>query len=133
MTKPLILVVDDQVCVAQAARLLLEYAGMDVLIATSPSEATAIWERRKSEIGLLMADFDLDDPVTGEQLAKNFQADRPNLKSLIVSAYGLDQHRFPGRTEAVDFFQKPWDCGAVVLAVQRLLKTEPGVSEALAC
>ena len=136
MTRPLILVVDDQACVAQAARLLLEYAGMDVLIATSPAEATAIWENRKSEVNLLMADFDLNDPVTGEQLVKNFETDRPNLKSLIVSAYALDDHRFPGRTEGVDFFQKPWNCGAVVSAVQWLLKNQDHVtiaSEALTC
>jgi DNA-binding NtrC family response regulator len=124
MTRPLILVVDDQACVAQAARLLLEYAGMDVLTATTPAEAKGIWERHKSDVNLLLADFDLDDSITGEQLAKSFEADRPELKSLIVSAYALDDHRFPGRTEGVDFFQKPWDCGAIVSAVQWLLKNQ---------
>ncbi|MCI0535066.1 MAG: response regulator [Verrucomicrobiales bacterium] len=136
MTRPLILVVDDQPCVAQAARLLLEYAGMDVLVANSPAEATAIWQRRKSDIALLMTDFDLEDPVDGERLAQRFQAERPNLRSLVFSAYPLDELKFPGRIEGVDFFQKPWNCGAVISAVQWLLRNEEEASPpstALAC
>src|SRR5262245_30741273 len=104
MNRPLILVVDDQVSVAQAARLFLEHAEMEVLIATSPSEAIALWESRKGDVNVLIADFDLQDPVTGEQLAKKFETDKPNLKSLILSAYAFDDSRFPGRVEGVDFF-----------------------------
>ena len=136
MTRPLILVVDDQQYVAQAARQLLEYAGMDVVVATSPAEATAIWESRKCDVKLLVADFDLQDSVTGEQLAKKFEADKPSLRSLIVTARSLDYQAFPGRTEGVDFVQKPWNSSALIAAVRWLLKNqEQGTvaPEALAC
>jgi DNA-binding NtrC family response regulator len=109
---------------------------MEVLVATSPAEATTIWESRKSDIHLLMTDFDLKDAIHGEQLASKFEADKPSLRSLIVTGYALDDHRFPGRTEGVDFLQKPWNPGAVISAVQGLLKNQGQVSvpsEALAC
>jgi DNA-binding NtrC family response regulator len=124
MIRPLILVVDDQQDVAQAVRQLLQYAGMDVLVATSPAEATAIWESRKCDVNLLMADFNLEDSVTGEQLAKNFEADKPSLRSLIITVHSLDYHQFPGRTEGVDFVQKPWDSDTLISAVQWLLKNQ---------
>src|SRR5262245_18390595 len=136
MNRPLILVVDDQRSVAQAAQLVLEYAGMDVLVATSPAEATAIWKSRKADIHLLMTDFDLEDPVHGEQLARNFEADKPSLRSLIVTAHALDDHHFPGRTEGVDFLRKPWNASSVISAVKWLLKNQGQISipsEALAC
>jgi len=136
MTRPLILIVDDQQCVAQAARHLLESAGMDVLIATSPAEATAIWESRKRDVNLLMADFNLGESVTGEQLANNFETDKPSLRSIIITADSLDYHQFPGRTEGVDFVQKPWDGSTLISAVQWLLKNQgevPVDRESLAC
>jgi len=136
MTRPLVLVVDDQRNIAQAAQLLLEHAGMEVLVATSPAEATTIWESRKSDIHVLMTDFDLKDAIHGEQLASKFEADKPSLRSLMVTAYELDDHQFPGRTEGVDFLQKPWDPTALISAVQGLLNNQgqvPIPSAALAC
>src|SRR5438094_9900546 len=123
MPAPLILIVDDQPFVADVTRMVLKHAGMDVLIATTAAEALEIWQRQKAEIDLLLADFDLDGRMTGEELAQEFRKDKPGLKSIILSAYPLDS-RFKGRIEGIDFFQKPWDCNSVVAAVRKHLAGE---------
>src|SRR5207247_115991 len=99
---------------------VLKHAGMDVVVATTAAEAQSTWASRKAEIDLLVTDFELDGSVNGEQLARDFSADRPALKSIVLTAYPFDG-RFKGRTEGVDFFQKPWDCQAVVKAIHNLM------------
>ncbi len=120
MNAPLVLVIDDEKFVAQATQMVLKHAGMEVVVATTAAEALATWARRKAEIDLLVTDFELDGNVNGEQLARDFCADRPALRSVLLTASPFDG-RFAGRTEGVDFFQKPWDCHVVVKAIHDLM------------
>jgi DNA-binding NtrC family response regulator len=119
MQTPTILIIDDEQFVAQATQMVLKHAGMKVVVATTAAEAQATWSTRKAEIDLLVTDFELDGSINGEELARDFSADRPALKSIVLTAYPFDA-RFRGRTEGVDFFQKPWDCQAVVRAIKHL-------------
>ena len=116
----MILVIDDEQFVARATQMVLKHAGMEVMVATTTAEALSTWASRKQDIDLLVTDFELDGSVNGEQLARDFCADRPALKSIVLTAFPFDG-RFKGRTEGVDFFQKPWDSCAVVKAIHDLM------------
>ena len=120
----MIMVIDDEKFVAQATQMVLSNAGMEVVVATTAAEAQETWTRRKAEIDLLVTDFELDGSINGEQLARDFCAERPVLKSVLVTAHPFDD-RFAGRTEGVDFFQKPWDSHAVVKAIHLLMAVDP--------
>src|SRR5262245_22098091 len=119
MHTPMILVIEDEKFVPQATEMVFKHAGLEVVVATPAAAALATWAKYKAEIDLLVTDFELDGGVNGEQLVKDFSADRHALKSVVLSAYPFDG-RFKGRTEGVDFFQKPWDCHVVVKAIHDL-------------
>jgi CheY-like chemotaxis protein len=116
MKRPQILLVDDQPAVVQATKAVFNFAGIEVLAATTTSAALETWQGHKHEIDLVVSDYELDGETTGEQLIQLFRADKPDLKSILISAYPLDM-KSCGRTEGVDFFQKPWDFKALIAAV----------------
>ena len=122
MKTPVLLLIDDQEMVAEATKLVLTRAGVDVLVANSPLAALATWNSRKSDIALVISDFELDTHVNGEQLIERFRIDKPTLKSILFSGYPLDREG-EGRTEGVDFFQKPFNSRELVGAVSRLLQS----------
>ena len=80
MHMPMILVIDDEHFVAQATQMVLKHAGLEVVVATTAAEAQETWTQRKAEIDLLVTDFELDGSVNGEQLARDFCAERPAAK-----------------------------------------------------
>ena len=120
MKAPVVLVIDDEALVAQTLRMLLVHAGIEVLVVSSPLAAVETWNRYKSEIGLVISDFGLDTVVTGQELLQNFRADKPNLRTILLSGRPLDS-QFGERTEGLDFFEKPFDSRALVAAVFRHL------------
>ena len=122
MKTPVLLLVDDQTIVADAVKMLLLRAGTHVLVASSPRAAIETWNARKSEIALVISDFELGTHVNGEQLIQQFCADNPKLKSILFSGHPLDNNWGTGRTEGVDFFQKPFKSADLVEAVFRLLR-----------
>ncbi len=121
MKAPVLLLIDDHVMVAEAMKMVLLRAGLEVLVASSTLAAVETWKTRKNEIDLVISDFELDTKVTGEQLLEQFRADNPNLKNILFSGHPLDT-QFGERTEGVDFFQKPVKSRELVTAVFRLLQ-----------
>ena len=121
MKIPVLLLIDDQTMVAEATKMVLARAGIEVLVANSTLAAVETWNTRKREIALVISDFELDAHLTGEQLLQQFRADNPRLKSILFSGHPLDS-RFGGRTEGVDFFEKPFNSRELVAAVFRLLQ-----------
>jgi DNA-binding NtrC family response regulator len=65
-------------------------AGLEVMVASSTWAAVEMWNARKSEIDLVIADFELDSDVNGQQLLTRFTADNPDLKSILFSGHSLD-------------------------------------------
>ena len=119
MKAPVVLLIEDQAMVAEAMKILLLHAGLQLLFASSTLDAIETWNRYKSEIDLVISDFELDTAVTGEELLQHFRADKPNLKSILFSGHPLDTQF--GRTQGVDFFEKPFNSGEFVTAAFRLL------------
>src|SRR5215467_5393367 len=101
MKLPLILLIDDEPLVARAVEMLVKRAGFDVLVATSVAEAIEAWDAHPDEIKLVITDWALGQQTNGEQLVERFRAKSPALKSILCSAYPLQQ-LFTKRTEGID-------------------------------
>lgn len=129
MKLPLILVIDDEPLVARTVEMLVKTAGFDVLVATSVAAALDAWDAYQDEIKLVITDWALGQRTNGEQLVERFRAKSPNLKSILCSAYPLQQ-LFTKRTEGVDYFQKPMSSGELIAAVRRALQGTMSVSHA---
>ncbi|WP_187426813.1 ATP-binding response regulator [Geothermobacter ehrlichii] len=94
-----LLVVDDELQVLTAARLLLEEAGYRVLTANSPAEAEILAAGNR-ELSLLLTDVVMPK-MTGPELAGRLVADHPGLKVILMSGYA-DQEVFEQMAVAYD-------------------------------
>jgi DNA-binding NtrC family response regulator len=120
MKPSLVLLIDDDALVAKSLDMILKTAGFAVLVATSVAAAIEAWETRQDEIDLVITDWGLSAQTNGEQLINRFRKDRPDLKSILCSAYPLHL-LFTNRTEGVDFFQKPVLGRDLIAAVRQAL------------
>ena len=113
---PRVLIVDDDPNSIELLQMCLERAGCSADAAISSAEALALWQHRGAETDLLIVDFNLGDDLTGLQLAEQLCAEKPDLKTIVLSGHEIDE-RFRGRTEGIDFLKKPFKLSALVSAV----------------
>jgi len=100
-----ILLVEDEPTLRELARMNLQNAGYKTIEAGSGAEAVEIWEREKSDIDLLLTDIVMPGGVSGIELAKKVQAEKPGLKIIYTSGYGREMI---DPTDALPFLQKPF-------------------------
>lgn len=85
-----ILLVEDEPAVRDLTRQVLEHAGYRVLAAQDESSATRLWRKHGAAIRLLIADLVLPGGMDGGELAQRLQAERPGLRVILSTGYGLD-------------------------------------------
>jgi CheY-like chemotaxis protein len=86
MSKPKILVVDDEQDICGIAQLLLEKAGCDVVCATDPARALAEIERK--DYDLLITDM-LMPEIDGLELINSVRRAAPEQRIMAISGGGL--------------------------------------------
>ena len=82
-TPPRILCVDDRVSSLEVRRALLTQAGYEVLTASDPPAALAIFN--KTEIDLVILDYSFPGQISGEELAHQLRARNPKLPLIMLS------------------------------------------------
>jgi CheY-like chemotaxis protein len=124
MPKPktplVVLVVDDEEPIRQAARRILEAEGYQVLEAENGALAVALLTDAVA-VDLLMADLQMPE-LTGEEMARQLRVKRPDLKVLYVSGHvdRLFEDR-PVLWEGEAFLEKPFTYQSLVEAVSMIL------------
>jgi DNA-binding NtrC family response regulator len=120
-TVPTILLVDDDRAVRESLRRVLVTEGWCVVSAASGEEALECLAERQPD--LMITDLRMA-AVSGWDLLFHENINRPNLPVFVISA--LPPHEAVGADHfAAEFFQKPLDLDALVLAIRRRL----GVSQ----
>jgi signal transduction histidine kinase len=116
-----ILVAEDQEMLLELAREFLVDAGYTVLEASNGAQAIDISQRHQSPIDLLMTDAVMPG-MSGRELARHLQSQRPELKVLYVSGYA-DDAVFPnGLLEpGTAFLPKPYAREALLLKLREVL------------
>jgi len=104
-----LLVVEDDAALRAITRRHLERHGYTVLEAPSGAEALQIWERERTNVALLLTDLVMPGGVSGQQLARKLQGDRPGLRVVFTSGYSAE---IAGRgiqlEHGENFVQKPY-------------------------
>lgn len=114
--QPVVLVVDDEASVRRVARRILEKEGYQVIEATNGAEAVTLLTDDLA-VDLLMADLDMPE-LTGEEMARQLRAKRPDLKVLYVT--GNIDRLFADRPvlwEGEAFLDKPFTAEGLLEAV----------------
>ena len=103
-----VLLVEDEPWLRSLTKRLLERQGYTVIDARSGAAALDIWREHRDRIRLVLTDMVMPDGVSGPELVKQLQQDKPDLPAIFTSGYGAE---FAGKdfslTEGVNFLQKP--------------------------
>jgi CheY-like chemotaxis protein len=110
-TKPVILVVEDELFQRMQAVALIEEAGIDVVEAGSADEAIAILEARK-DIRIVFTDIEMPGSMDGLKLARAIRDRWPPIELILTS--GKQKPGADGLPERGRFLQKPYDPNELV-------------------
>jgi signal transduction histidine kinase/CheY-like chemotaxis protein len=115
-----ILLVEDEAAVRGATERLLTRAGYQVKTAANADEACAVFDRKPSEIDLLLTDVVMPG-MHGPELAARLAGQRPDLPVVFVSGYSDEMPSLPVVSSRASFVAKPFTVAALVDAVEGLL------------
>ena len=116
-----VLVADDEAGVRKLAARILRTRGYTVLEAASGAEALEVARAWHGRIDLLVTDVVMPE-MSGWQLARRLQDERPGLETLYMSGYGENAAGDQAPVDRkVHFLQKPFAAGALVQTVRNLL------------
>jgi CheY-like chemotaxis protein len=118
--QPTILVVEDEILVRAMIADELRDQGYRVIEATQADDALAVL-RSGVPVELVLTDVQMPGPLDGLGLARLIRADYPAIKVIIASGRVRGTAIEAG---ASAFFAKPYDVGALVTAIYRLLADE---------
>lgn len=102
-----VLLIEDDPGIRQIGRKILEGAGCRVWEAPDGPSARAIWSEQRDHITLVMADIVLPGALSGSELAREFQREKPGLPVIYTSGNGEAVRGTPGLTEE-NFLPKPY-------------------------
>jgi PAS domain S-box-containing protein len=118
-----LLLVEDDPAVRQVTRTALERSGFCVLEASNGPEALEVWRTRRGEVALVVTDLVMPGGMSGQELARRLQAERPELKVIFMSGYSA---AIAGRElelrDGANFLQKPFPTEKLVATVRRCLE-----------
>ena len=120
-----ILLVEDDPAVRQLTQRLLESKGYRVWKAASGREALSIWQAHAEAIDLLLTDIVLPDGLTGRELGRQLQSQRPELRLIYMSGYSpeaVGKDLDLQRNSDGHFLQKPYSSRALMMAVRAALE-----------
>ncbi len=104
-----ILLVEDEAPLLKLMHHILESYGYKVLDCSTGKAALEIWAQHKEKVDLLLSDLILPDGMSGQELAKILQAEKPGLK--VVHTSGYDAARLATGampTQGAVFIEKPF-------------------------
>jgi CheY-like chemotaxis protein len=116
-----VLVVDDDAGVRRLASRILRTRGYSVLEASSGAEALVVARAWHGRIHLLVTDLVMPE-MSGWELAKRLQDERPGQETLYISGYVENAAVLRGLVDKqAHFLQKPFEADALVQKVGALL------------
>ncbi len=122
MTKPLILVVEDDIDLRDALMDTLQLAGYDVCVAQDGRMALDVIESK--EPVLVISDIQMPR-MDGHALLKHVKKRWPDLPFMIMTAYGSIERAVQAmRDGAVDYLTKPFEAEVLVNMVGQYINTD---------
>jgi nitrogen-specific signal transduction histidine kinase/FixJ family two-component response regulator len=117
-----ILVVEDEPALRSLVRTVLQRQGYRVFTASSGVEALQNWSQRLDQIDLLLTDLVMPDGLTGWELAKQLQGEKPDLKAIYMSGYSSEINGHDSvMAKDVHFLPKPFGPRVLTDAVRGCL------------
>jgi two-component system, cell cycle sensor histidine kinase and response regulator CckA len=122
-----ILLVEDEAPVRKLAASVLKRRGYQVFEAACGPDAIELWNAHKDDIRLLLTDMVMPAGMTGRELAKKLESERPGLKVIYTSGYNPDntETSFIPR-EGLNYLAKPYQATQMLHLVRAALDGNNG-------
>lgn len=118
-----ILVVEDEAALLPMIKMMLEKLGFRVLTANSASAATALAEKHKQEINLLISDVIMPE-MNGCEVLEIVQKTNPDIKALFMSGHPAEVLNSRGFTGSnLNFLQKPFSISDLAEKIGKLIRS----------
>ena len=121
VTKPRILLVDDEPSMREMLRIVLRRDGYDVTIAANGTEAKAILASER--VDMLLSDIRMPDVSGVEVLRAAKEANRDIIAFMMTAFASTDSAVEAMRLGAVDYFTKPFNVDELRLKIRQHLET----------
>ena len=117
-----ILLVEDDVGLQKALRLVLSHHGYKVIEAATGPQAIERWRQNHGRIDLLLTDMILPGGMDGRELVGKLQQQRPGLSVIVCTGYkhADSMEPFDGNPR-VSLLRKPFDMPVMLAQVRRAL------------
>lgn len=117
MSRPKVLIVEDDVSLREALSETLELAGYSVFSATDGIAALQLLEYEK--IDVVVSDVQMT-PMDGHTLLKNIKKNHAALPVILITAYGTIQKAVEAMHDgAADYLVKPFEIDALINLIER--------------
>jgi CheY-like chemotaxis protein len=104
-----VLLVDDDAAVRDLVTRLLKLHHYRVIAVESGRAALPTWHQHRNEIDLLLTDVVMPDGISGRELARRCQSEKPALRVIYTSGYNVEISMDRGQlSDTVHFLQKPY-------------------------
>ena len=116
-----ILYVDDEITLAEMGKQILEHLGYRVVTRTSSIEALELFRSNPHRFDLVITDMTMPN-MTGDQLAKNLMAIRPDIPVILCT--GFSEHMNEERAKEMgirEFAMKPLVMGDLAKTIREVL------------
>jgi CheY-like chemotaxis protein len=117
-----VLVVDDEACVRNVARQMLEALGFEVLLSSDGQQCVDIFRQNAGKLRAVLLDMTM--PLeSGNEAWDEMQEINPNVPVIFTSGYEEDvvTAAFEQKRGAVDFIHKPYSLGKLAMKMKALL------------
>lgn len=121
MSRPTILVVDDEAGVRVMVARMLSLCGYDVVSAQSGEEALTIAQEYAAPLDLLVTDVRMPG-MSGPELVQELKKLRPDIRVMYMSAYSRDVLPPGVQDSDVPFLNKPFTMRTLALSVVETLR-----------
>ena len=117
-SRPVVLIVEDEVLLRWTAVAIVEDAGFDVVEAGTGIEAVSVLEKR-SDIRTVFTDVEMPGPIDGLQLSHLISTRWPTIK--IMATSGHLRLRDDDLPAGATFLHKPYAVASLTGALQELM------------
>lgn len=116
-----ILIVDDEVALVELAKNLLQNLGYQIITAINGEQALKALEHNMN-ISLIITDIVMPGGISGLDIAKQVQTERPNLKIILTSGYTDKSLSSPTNRQLYSsFISKPYSTSELARQIRAVL------------
>ena len=124
MTKPLILVIEDEYPIQGMVEDALTEGGFDTDILSSAEEALTLFKGGTKSYRALVTDVNLKGRLSGWEVARQIREKDPDLPIVYMTGAVADQWASQGVPNSI-LLEKPFAPAQLVTAVSQLINTGP--------